>query len=109
MAGFIALLDLPPYHTAFPRKMFEYMACGLPIIASNLKAINRMITDTNCGILVEPDNPEAFAKAVIYLINHREEALVMGENGRQAVMENYNWAGEAQKLLKLYRSLLNKD
>ncbi|MFC1975743.1 glycosyltransferase family 4 protein [Chloroflexota bacterium] len=108
MAGLIALQDIPAFYTAFPRKMFEYMACGLPIIASNLKAISRVITDANCGILVEPDNPEAFAEAVTYLIDHPQESRAMGENGRRAVMEKYNWTGEAQKLLNLYQSLLKE-
>lgn len=107
-AGFIALQDIPAYYTLFPRKMFEYMACGLPVIASNLKAISQVITEADCGILVEPDNPQSFAEAVNYLLDHPEEARRMGENGRRAVMEKYNWASEAKKLLRLYQTLLDE-
>jgi len=105
-AGFIALQNIPAYYTLYPRKMFEYMACGLPVIASNLRALGQIISDADCGILVEPDNPTAFAEAVQFLLEHPAEARRLGENGRRAVMEKYNWHSEAEKLLDLYHTLL---
>jgi len=51
-------------------------------------------------------NMEEIAQAIEYLITHPEEARKMGENGRRAVEEKYNWEKEAQKLLALYEQLL---
>jgi len=49
---------------------------------------------------------EEITQAIEYLITHPEEARRMGENGRRAVEEKYNWEKEAQKLLALYEQLL---
>lgn len=106
MAGLVTLQNIKAFDAALPRKMFEYMACGLPVIASDLPGVRKIITCANCGILVEPENPRAFAEAVDYLLDHPQEARRMGENGRRAIIEKYNWSGEAKKLLGLYRSLL---
>ena len=51
-------------------------------------------------------NMEEITQAIEYLITHPEEARRMGENGRRAVEEKYNWEKEAQKLLALYEQLL---
>lgn len=56
---------------------------------------------------VDPLNPQEIAEAIEYLITHPKEARGMGENGRRAVQEKYNWESEAKKLLALYEELLN--
>jgi len=50
-------------------------------------------------------NPKAIAEAIDYLVTHPEEAEQMGRNGQKAVIEQYNWGIEEQKLLDLYNSL----
>ena len=48
------------------------------------------------------------ADAIVYLLTHPEEACIMGENGRQAVLQRYNWDKEGEKLLAFYRQLLSE-
>lgn len=60
---------------------------------------------------IPPDSPGGtrhfdFAKAVEYLIEHPDEARKMGENGRKAVVEKYNWETESKKLIAVYEDLL---
>ena len=50
-------------------------------------------------------NPEEIAKAIKYLIENPGVSQKMGENGRKAVLETYNWENEEKKLLKLYYKL----
>ncbi len=104
--GVIPFRAMPALRLAIPTKMFEYMACGLPVVASDLLPIAPYIQDADCGLVVPPQNPQAFAKAIGYLLSHPEEARRMGENGRRAVIEKYSWNSEAKKLLELYESLL---
>ena len=87
-------------------KLFEYMAAGLPVIASNFSAFKEVIDGNNCGITVNPLDAREIAKAVEYLIEHPDEAKKMGENGRKAVMDKYNWETESTKLLAVYDDLL---
>jgi len=89
-----------------PNKMFEYMIAELPIIASNFLLWREIVEKNNCGICVNPLDPKEIAEAIEYLIEHPDEARKMGENGRKAVLEKYNWENESKKLLEIYEELL---
>jgi glycosyltransferase involved in cell wall biosynthesis len=91
-----------------PTKLFEYMATGLPVIASNFPHWKEILEDNHCGLVVDPLNPKEIARAIEYLLDHPEEASRMGENGRQAVKDKYNWEEEGKKLLDLYERLLTE-
>ena len=105
-AGLVVLHPLKNYIDSFPTKMFEYMAIGLPVIASDFPLWRRIISDVNCGLFVDPQNPEAIAKAMQWILDHPQEAEDMGQRGRKAVEEVYNWKSESVKLANLYESLL---
>lgn len=108
-AGCIGLLIFQPdYYNAYiglPNKLFDYMLCGLPVVASDFPEIRNVVGETGCGMLVDPTDPAAIAEAIICLLEHPEEARRMGENGRRAVFERYNWGEMEKRLLGLYRSL----
>ncbi|WP_350314685.1 glycosyltransferase [Pseudoalteromonas sp. TB43-MNA-CIBAN-0091] len=105
-AGLVTLHPTINYKDALPVKMFEYMAAGLPVIYSNVPLWVDIINVENCGIAVDPLSPLDIAKAIDKLANDFGLAKEMGELGRKAVKEKYNWAIEEKKLLKLYRELL---
>ncbi len=91
---------------SFPNKVFEYMACGLPIVASDLPSLGELIGSAGCGLLVPPDDPRAHAQAIAYLLDHPGEARRMGLRGRTVVHTRYRWENEEERLLELYRQLL---
>jgi glycosyltransferase involved in cell wall biosynthesis len=107
--GVICLHPLERYKISLPIKLFEYMAAGLPVIASNFKLWNEIIQKHNCGIVVDPLDVHAIAKAIKSLMENKEQAKIMGENGRNAVIAKYNWETESKKLIFLYNSLTNKN
>ena len=94
------------YLESYSTKMFEYMACGVPVVCSDFPFWTRLVSDADCGVTVDPMNPEAVAKAVEALCRDADEARRLGANGRQAILERYNWENEFAKLESLYRRLL---
>jgi glycosyltransferase involved in cell wall biosynthesis len=86
--------------------MFEYMAAGLPVIASDFPLWRSIVQGAGCGLLVDPQNPMAIRDAIERLLRNPQEAERMGARGREAVRQKYNWPVEEQKLLNLYQELL---
>jgi len=105
-AGLVLLHPTPQYVIAYPVKMFEYMAAGLPVIASDFPLWREFVEGAGCGLLVDPQDPQAIAGAMQWLLDNPEEAAAMGRRGRAAVEERYNWEAESGKLIPLYRRLL---
>jgi glycosyltransferase involved in cell wall biosynthesis len=79
------------------------MLAGLPVVASNLPRQGEIVQEAQCGLLVEPGQPKALAEAIQWLLEHPAEAQAMGNRGRQAILQTYNWNSQAQLLLDLYR------
>ena len=104
--GIVCFLPEPNHISTMPTKLFEYMAAGLPVIASNFPLWKEIVEEHGCGLCVDPANPKQIAKAIEYLMARPELRKEMGENGRRAVVEKYNWANEAEKLLELYQRIL---
>lgn len=104
-AGLVTLLPTPSYRDALPVKMFEYMAAGIPVIASDFPAWRQIVDGNRCGLCVDPRDPGAIAAAIERLAADPELARQLGENGRQAVQRKYNWKNEADKLLRFYEEL----
>lgn len=107
-AGVVAFHPLPNHIDAQPNKMFEYMSAGVPVIASHFPLWRDIIEGNQCGLCVDPLQPEQIAAAIDYLVSHPDEARRMGGNGRRAVMERYNWAMEERKLRTFYEALLGR-
>lgn len=106
IAGLVTLHPTRSYIDSLPVKMFEYMASSLPMIASNFPLWRSIIEEAQCGICVNPLDPHAIATAIQWIINHPEDAEIMGKNGLNAVKEKYNWEHEEKKMLTLYREVL---
>ncbi|MGH9404455.1 MAG: glycosyltransferase family 4 protein [Terriglobia bacterium] len=105
-AGLLVLHPTPNYVQAQPVKLFEYMAAGLPVIASDFPLWREIIDGVGCGLLVDPLKPNDIAAAIEYLLTHSSEAQTMGARGRQAVLESYQWDTEKAKLLRFYARLV---
>ena len=109
MAGLVVLHPIINYIDSLPIKMFEYMSAGIPVISSDFPLWKEIIEGNQCGICVNPLNPGAIAQAIRWIVDNPDEAKQMGENGRRAVEEKYNWESESQKLLAMYGDLLKND
>jgi glycosyltransferase involved in cell wall biosynthesis len=106
-AGMVTLKPLPNYIEALPIKMFEYMAAGIPVIASNFPLWKSIVAEHSCGLCVDPNDVRAIAGAIVKLTAAPDDARAMGENGRRAVLTIYNWKAEETKLIAFYAELLS--
>jgi glycosyltransferase involved in cell wall biosynthesis len=104
-AGLVTFHPCPNHINSQPNKLFEYMGAGLPIIASNFDLWKQIIEKYQCGILVDPQNPESISDAIKQILDKPEEAQAMGKRGCEAVKSEYNWESEEKKLFNLYQSL----
>jgi len=103
--GLVVLRPLRNYVEALPIKLWEYMAAGIPVIASAFPLWRRIISEAGCGLLVDPTDRRSIADAVAYLLRHPDEAEVMGRRGREAFQSRYNWRAEGTRLVGLYERL----
>lgn len=90
---------------AQPIKMFEFMAAGLPVVASDFPLWREIVEGNKCGISVDPRNTKAVRAACLELLGSPRRAQELGRNGKTAVDEKYNWINEEKKLIELYKSI----
>jgi glycosyltransferase involved in cell wall biosynthesis len=107
--GLVTLYPTTNYVDALPIKMFEYMAAGIPVIASDFPLWRGIIESAECGVCVDPLDPIAIARAIDDFLADPDRAMRMGRNGRQAVLERFNWGIEEKKLLNFYQTLSKAD
>lgn len=92
----------PNHYYSLPNKLYEYMMAGLPIIASDLPEMAGLIRRESCGILIDPEAPEAIAKGILELASDGELRTELGRNGRTAALARYTWPSQAAVLTGIY-------
>ena len=103
----LACVEVLPSTTmgeAFGLVLLEAMACGKPIIASNLPGVRTVCEDGVNGLLVKPGDAADLAKKLALILSDDELAARLGEAGLQRVKEKYNWKKVAEEHLKVYGS-----
>ena len=106
--GLVLLHPHPNYLDSLPTKMFEYMVMGKPVVVSNFPLWSQIVQEAQCGLAVDPLDPEAVENAVVQLLEDEPRRREMGARGRQAVMTRYNWEVEGEKLVRFYRELMGR-
>jgi glycosyltransferase involved in cell wall biosynthesis len=103
--GMVTLLPTPNHLESQPIKMYEYMAAGIPVIASDFPYWEEIISRCGCGLTVNPDNPESIKQAVTALLGHEKPAASMGQKGREAIEKEFNWEAEEKRLIAFYNRI----
>ncbi len=87
----------------------EAMACGIPVVASNLGAPREIIDDGKDGLIVDPKDTPALARAIATLLGDERLRHEMGERGRRKVLARYNMDDYARRMEQAYRRALRND
>lgn len=87
-------------------KLFEFMQNGLPIICTDFTIWKSIVETFNCGIAVNPADIEQIREAIMSLLCNPDLAYQMGQNGRKAIKQKYNWESDSKKLLMLYKEIM---
>jgi glycosyltransferase involved in cell wall biosynthesis len=87
-----------------PLKLYEYMACGRPVVASRLPGFE-ILESSRSGLLVAPENPEELSNALIKLLKNASLREEMGRNARECVVKNHSWESVAKKVSDVCKSV----
>jgi glycosyltransferase involved in cell wall biosynthesis len=103
--GICPLQDIAKFRVNIPVKVFEYWACGLPVIASDLPPIRPFFKNVHGGILFSPNDAVELAQAIAWLLSHRAASARMGQRGREAVVQRFNHGREVRKLQRFFAGI----
>ncbi|WP_081633921.1 glycosyltransferase [Terracoccus sp. 273MFTsu3.1] len=92
-----------------PLKLFESMACGVPVIASDLPGMAETISSADCGILVEPGSAMSLAEAVRQIANDPARAAEMGRHGRESAVDEHSWRSRAADTAEVLTSVVSRS
>jgi len=92
-----------------PNKLFEALAAGVPIVASDLPGMASIVRETGAGVVCDPTDPAAVAAAIRRILELPEaDRRAMGERGREAARTRYNWRAQMDVLLAEYGRLTGR-
>lgn len=92
---------------SLPNKLFDYIGAGIPVIASDLYEIRRVLNEHRCGILIPEVNPREISKAIVIL---RDDRTLLAELKKNSLIasETLNWNVESVKVEEFYTAILQK-
>ncbi len=105
----IDIFVMPSIQEGLGLSILEALACGVPVVASNVGGIPSIIKHDVSGLLVEPANPMAIAGAIMRVMEDRRLAIRLGQKGRQQVEEKFNLGTMVSEIEKVYEEVIKKD
>lgn len=103
------LLAAPSLSEAFGRAPIEAMSCGVPVVGARVGGIAESIVDGETGLLVEPNNVDALAEAMMRILGDPDLQVIMGVQAWQRVHQMYTWESIAARTRAYYEELLSTN
>jgi glycosyltransferase involved in cell wall biosynthesis len=95
---------------SLPNRFFEYLATGLPVVAPiYAKEISPIVVQESCGLLVDAENPEELAQALVQLASSPSVTREMGSRGRRGFLARHTWEVEIEPLIQQLRAWAAED
>ncbi|MBI4674372.1 MAG: glycosyltransferase [Chloroflexi bacterium] len=101
-----AAVVMPSRYESFGLAALEAMACGAPVVASDVGGLSFLVRDGVTGFLVPEGNAEIFAEKILLLLHNPKLRAEMGKRGVEAAQE-YAWHNIAERMIELYHDMLN--
>lgn len=89
-----------------PLKVFETLACGVPVIVTDFPGQSDLVRMYECGLVIPDDNPAALAEAVTFLYAFPEKRRKMGEKGRAAIVKEHSWDNRAEDIDHILKKVI---
>lgn len=105
--GIIPYLPEPNHLVCLPNKLFEYMASGIAVVASDFPHYREVIENSGAGQLIDPTKPESIAEGILKLMENQSQTVLKQQKGKAMFRDVYNWEQEEKKLLKFYKELIS--
>ena len=107
-ASDVCIVTKKPLKSGYsPLKLYEYMACGKPVIATRTDGFE-ILEECNAGILIDPTNAQELADAVIKLLLNEDLRKQMGTKGYEFVVENHSWASVIDKVADVCENVISE-
>jgi len=90
----------------YPLKLFETLACGVPVITTDFPGQADLVREHGCGLVVPPEDPRALAEAVGQIARAPELGHEMGSKGRNAILREHTWTHRAEKTYQLLNKVV---
>ena len=107
--GIIPYHSTPQTNATIPHKIFQYMYFRKPVLATDVKPLKRIVEETRSGLVFRASDHTQLADKIIKIMENPKLMKEMGERGRKAVENKYNWNVEGTKLLELYSEISNRN
>ncbi len=104
----VPLKNDPLFRNAIPSKMFEYMACGRPVIVSISGEVTEIINKAKSGLISSPEDANSIADSILYYYNNRGKIMEQGQNGVMYVKENVRKEVLISHAMKKMQNAINK-
>jgi glycosyltransferase involved in cell wall biosynthesis len=91
----------------FPTKLGEFLSCGIPVIASSTGEMSSFLKDNETAFIVSPNDSDAIAAKILFILNNPEEAFKVGKAGKALAEKEFYYMNHAQKLLDFFKTIVN--
>jgi len=95
------------FKTVIPTKMLEFMSCARPVILGVDGQARTILEEARGGVVIEPENSDALARAICYLAENRDRGRELGQNGREYIVRKFSRHRTAEKYIRVLEHLLN--
>ena len=97
----------PPFKIeGTPQVLLQALAMEIPVVATRVGGIPKLIVDRETGLLVEPQDAAALSRAIHWLLDHLPDARMMAQRGRENVVRNFSLGHAIDRTIAVYRELL---
>jgi glycosyltransferase involved in cell wall biosynthesis len=100
----------PERETMFsPLKLYESMACGVPVVASDVRGITEVVSESRCGILFPAGDARALTEATARIVSDPTAARAMGARGREAALARYSWRARGRERARVIEEAVRAE
>ncbi len=97
----------PSHMEAMPLSWIEALGLGKPFIGGDIGPGYELVEPGKTGLLADPRNPDDIAEKIVWMLNHPEEARLMGQNARKTMLEKFNPGRIIEQNIRTFNSIVN--